>query len=198
MKTKRYSFSLIEVVIAMTMLVMLASVLFSYYRRSALVNIEIEQVKKNTLERHFLLQRLTGVISNITQDESSFETIQSPEASGLVLSFSIDNQLDQNPDLSGVVDAAIYMNKERGLILTLWDHKEQPYHTLLLSKIEKIQWSFFDPKSKTWLNQWSRKMYMPEIAKLTVFFPKQKEAVEFPFFPSSQRCKINYQSQEKE
>jgi len=156
---KKHSFTLIEVVIALSLMGIISGVLFSYWRDLNIKSARIEQVKATFLQRESLQIRLSEIFSLLTDDLTATED---------ELTFRYDNGVDPNPHLCGEIEGRLFfesgvlflesksleqdemrleslMREVKNFRFDLFEVDEEPIHLRLF--IDDITFPFFLPKA---------------------------------------------------
>lgn len=145
--------------IALSLMGIIASVLFSYWRDLNMKNHQIEQVKVAFFKRETLQLRLSEIFSSLTEDL---------DVSEQELLFYYDNGIDPNPNFCSEIKGKLFFNKgtlyleSRSLIndevrleplmteirdfrFEVFEVEDRPIHVRLI--IEDIVFPFFLPKA---------------------------------------------------
>ena len=143
MKKRRFA-TLIEMVIAIGLLSILLTTLFSWYRHLTLQKGLIYETKWPILEERYVDQRLNTVFARL-QDEQPFFTTDNDSS----LVFLFDNSPHREPELAKTVLAHLYLDsKDQTLCLGIWPHpstnEKEPYEKQVLlgtstKKLKKTQ-----------------------------------------------------------
>ena len=153
-KYNRYSFSLIELLIAFSLGVFLLVSLFSVHVIIRQHHKKAREFSKGVLEEAYVFQRLQTLFTSILNtNESVFYT------NGNSLIFTYDNGPDLNPSFSGSVLGQILVDEEDRLLLLTWS-LEDPTHPkkeeIFMHSTNSISFSFFHPLLESRFDQWDK------------------------------------------
>lgn len=135
-KTTKSYMTLIEVLIAMSLLSVILVVTFGFFQELSVVNQKTDKVLKESFQKRYVESRLSYVFSHIlneskTDEKFYFLTMTEDEFSNfpsLVLSFN--NQTVYDSKAAAHVLARLFVNKEKKLCLAIWPmpikKKDQP------------------------------------------------------------------------
>ncbi len=146
---KKFSFTLVEVFIAFSLSAILIAFLFFYYKNANIIDAQIATAKEVILQRNYTFRKLTEMFYQI--DENSPFYLQRKEDGYSRLHFSLQDQVDPDPNFAGLQKCFLDERKE-GLYFIIEtsaqsEKKQREEHLLSLSS--KIQWLFYqiDPKT---------------------------------------------------
>jgi prepilin-type N-terminal cleavage/methylation domain-containing protein len=142
---KKRALSLIEMIITLSLLSLLLTTLFFWYRSLTLQKEAFQQIRGPLLEERYAQQRLQAIFSSV---ELPFFT---PSSSSLV--FLFDRGPSLIPELSGKVIAKLYFDEpHQCLCLGVWPkpNKENPRKFpsqtfILLDKVSSCTFHFYNP-----------------------------------------------------
>lgn len=218
---KRPKFTLIEVLVALTLTGLLLSALFGVYWQIQVAT----RVGLKAEERNFHLlyaqMRLTQVLSAIEADtqkrgekqaEYFFYLSENPQA----LTFTYDNGTGAGADFSNSVIGKLLLNNKEQLVLYTWPaisrHPEEnpPFRKeILLEKVLSVEYSFYRPPQpkmegrdidpgntsdgyNTFTDFWPLERYAaPAVIKMTIE-QKELKPITFTFAMPSQTQRIVY------
>ncbi len=145
------SFSLIEVMISLSLVSLLLTSLFFWYNHLTSGKRELQEKQWLLVEERYCHQRLNKIFSTcdrplFTSDE------QLPNLSRGSLVFTFDRGIADDPLLCGRVLARLYHDPEKNrLCLGLWPYSEklqEPSETyILLTDVSSMEMSFYRPPS---------------------------------------------------
>ena len=143
------SFSLIEVMVSLSLFAVLLTSLFFFYNHMTRGKIELHKKAWPLLEERYCHQRLTKIFS--TCDSPCFTTqerLSNLSAGSLV--FTFDRGIADDPLLCGKVLGRLYHDPEKNrLCLGVWplSQKEPAETYVLLTDVTSMQMSFYEPPS---------------------------------------------------
>jgi len=152
MLIKKNNFTLIEVLVCIFLIGMIFSLLFKFFTQITILEIKIDKAAEKIHQSNNFYVQLTNCFSKIKLkdfDKSPFYT--KLESNKLIMHFCFDNGVDPDPDLSDVVDAMIYVNDEKKLILEIKKNENaltKSRKIILLKKVEKINYLFLSSKDE--------------------------------------------------
>lgn len=156
-KSRRLHMTLLETLIAMSLLGVLLVILFSFFRELSVLSQAAEIKQKESFQMRYVENRLSYVFERIVNERSSgrdFYFYLQPPAPDFSkdpsLVFTFDNGVRNNPYYSGDVLARLYLDFEQKLHLTIWPLRvEKPFlymhDEILLQGVKQIQFSFYAP-----------------------------------------------------
>ncbi len=189
MKRKR-SLTLLEVIIALTLLGILLTSLFNSFHQGLKKNITAKGLKQKVLQLELFQQRLKNLFSHL-DCEAGMSLEKHPDAHGLALIVSYKHPVDSEFDMCGVLQGMIFLNKNKELCLISWSQKGKVRNEILLDKIDTFKCRLFNPKKAEWSETWSIKN---EEDPVMIAIDLKWEGKEMPFvffFPESDQ-KITY------
>ncbi len=139
--SRRSAFTLVEVVISMTLFALLLSSLFFWYRHLTYQKGEVERIKRPLIEEHFAWQRLDQVLSKA---EAPFFT----DHEGVI--FYFDRGVGSDPALSDTVIGKLHYDERLQILsLTIWpadpEEREPTQSFTLLDKVTEYSYQFYSP-----------------------------------------------------
>lgn len=162
---KRAYFTLIELVIALTLTSVLMLLLTFFYRDLTTVDAHSEKIQRENFLLRYAENRLAQIIPETLDGYQSkgnplFFTVQEnslslPSAPHLI--FLYDNHANLNPDLSSTVLGRLYIDQEHRLCLATWPFymKKTPFELgedfqkeVLLENVETLSYEFFVPPDR--------------------------------------------------
>ncbi len=193
---RRHAVSLIEVLIAMTLLTLLLGSLFSWYHHLTQKKGELETFKRTHLEEYYAWQRLEQILPKA---QAPFYT----EDGALI--FRFDRGLHSQPLLSETVLGKLYFDEAlHTLCLGIWPDPKQeeaprsPSQTFtLLDNVSAFTFQLYSPPDPfpkpvdpeqigkprpipTWQNTWLAEYEtLPALVQLTIERGDQKRALYF-------------------
>ncbi len=151
MKIRRLGFSLLEILISISIAAILFGVLFSKVREFAFLRKECKSLEAECLERQAVQIRLQEVFSSLASSESagSFYTQSSS------IHFQIEKTLDIDPSFIGKMQCSLSQEGEQ-LQFKMVGKAGQSRSEVLATKIKGLSLRFFSAKEKTWAENWSK------------------------------------------
>lgn len=140
-------FLLFEILIALSLMGILISLLFSFMTQSLRVEKKMERARATVLERQNIQMRLQDVFTSLSiQKDSAIYTQLFPREEKLSLVVTFDNGIDPDPAFSGIVLGRIYLDNEKNLCLAIWPldpTKNRPWRKeILASKVLDFSFQF--------------------------------------------------------
>lgn len=190
-KRKARSLTLIEVVIALTLIGMILSLLwqaiFGLQRRS------ITEQKKSTssVEKALFYTRLSQLFNCLDKDSAPLYTEKNSHSALPVFVVSAHHPIDTERAFSGLLKSSLTL--EEGHI-TLTSYAKQGEETLkehFFSHVKSLSISFFDPSLAQWKESWEKtSKNTPAIVRIT--YQRENKEEELFFFPSGEAAPILY------
>lgn len=193
-KTRRHSFILIEVIIAISLFAILLSVLFGIFSSYIKTDQAITKARgryEKLLLAQVKLQRVFAHTDFTDRDHNYFYL----DADGSLV-FTYDNSYEIATQFPNTVLAKLYVEDENKLQLAIWEHSEDHYETVperfrkdfILDNVSDIEFEFFKApfiqkdkakKTKTeadpdiaqgrWVSTWEKKLKSaPTLLKITL------------------------------
>ncbi|MBS0651851.1 MAG: type II secretion system protein [Verrucomicrobia bacterium] len=183
-RTKRYSLTLLEVMIALSLAAILMSALMTTYYQASKKRIAAQELKKNSLSVELMRQRLVHLFAKTSAAEKTcFYTGFHPQAIGTCLIFTFNNGVDRSLEFCDDVTGMLYLNANRELCLASWGTNGGIRNEVLLENTEGLCMNFFDPKKKEWKSDWKKEDPFPPFFKINwSFCDLPKEVLQSAFF----------------
>ena len=198
MRRKKSPFLLLEILVALSLMTMLLSVLFSFLVQSLRVENKMEKARGLILERQNLQVRMQDILTSlrVTGKGAALYTQKFPKEERFSLVTLFDNGIDPEPPFSGAVIGRIYLDEKHNLVLSYWpidsEEKERTWRKeILFSNVSEMQFFFLNPDEEKhfiytdrpkvfWDRSWSKdKIAPPSMVRLML---KQNEkSFEFAF-----------------
>lgn len=162
---KKY-FTLIEVIIALTLISILMTFLFGFYQNMTVVQNGLDKTREENFRRLYLQQRLTDILSTASVEENLFGnrelifyTTKDENTSMLENSLILiyNNGVNALPWFSGTVLGRLYLDKNGRLCLTTWPSpalwkkegkvldKLPSKREILLEDVQNLSFEFYVP-----------------------------------------------------
>jgi type II secretory pathway component PulJ len=184
---KKYSLTLLEIVVAITLLGFLLTGLFNCFRQGIKKNIAAKELKQKVLELELFQQRL----KNLFDEETGLSLQEHPEASGLALIVNYNQPVDPEFEMCGILEGMLFLNKNKELCLASWSEKGKGRIEILLDKVDAFKCGFFDSKKREWIDTWSSKEEKkPVMVSIDLVWNGNK--VPFVFFLVDSSEQISY------
>lgn len=136
---KRFSFSLLEVLIALPLALMLILSLTQNFSLLTQSNKKLDQRYEKALERHYFQRRLQYILSRVTEQKIKHEFFK-PKA----IEFNFDNGKSLQDQASGKVYAKFCLDTQsQELVLLLYDQKTEIRKEILLSQVADLELSYW-------------------------------------------------------
>jgi hypothetical protein len=187
---KKHSLTLLEVIVAIALLGILLTGLFNCFRQGLKKNIAAKELKQKVLQLELFRLRLKNCFATWDQ-ESGMSLQRHPEASGLALIAAYQQTEDREFDMCGVLEAMLFLNRNKELCLASWSEKGKGRIEILLDKVDAFKCRLFDPKKGEWTEEWpSKKEENPVMVAIDLKWGG--EEMPFVFFLSDSSEKISY------
>ena len=198
MRRKKHPFLLLEILVALSLMTMLLSVLFSFLVQSLRVENRMGKARGLILERQNLQVRMQDILTSlrVTGCGSALYTQKFPKEEGYSLVTLFDNGIDPEPPFSGAVIGRIYIDEDHNLALSYWpsnsDEKERRWRKeTLFSNVSEMQLLFLNPDEKEhfihtdrpkvlWDRSWSKGKTAPP-SMVRMMLKQNDEIFEFAF-----------------
>jgi hypothetical protein len=161
-KAKRRWMTLIEVLIASSLLTILLTVLLGVYYHVSANYAEVQKVHQEAFKRRYMQNRLTQIFANIPETwihKKKGIIFTSQNALGTIgnsLIFAFDNRADSTPTLSGYSYGHLHVNPQHQLCLVIWSAEKADDKSdmlppivmkqeVLLYDVDSIAFQFYAP-----------------------------------------------------
>ncbi len=200
-RARRRSFTLLEVVIALSLTSIALFFLFGYYHQLTVVSLEAEKIQERFSARQRLQTRLMQVFSDFPtgdKQEGFLYTDTTSEGLNLSLIFAFNHGIDSDPLLCGQVKAMLFLARDKKLKLRILplEGKTEEREEILIEQIDSIAFSFFDLRIDDWKSEWNKDAAaFPSMLKviLTEKTGDKKEDVSYAFFLPSSQLPVEYE-----
>jgi type II secretory pathway pseudopilin PulG len=189
---KKYCLTLLEVVIAMTLLSFLLTGLFNFFYQGLKKSITAKELKQKILQLELFQLRLKNLFSNL-DEQPGFLLEKHPDAIGSALIVCHKQSVDPEFEMCGILQGMIFLNKNKELCLISWSERGAARLEVLLDKIETFKCRLFDPTKNEWTEKWTEKN---EEDPVMVAIDLKSGGREMPFvffLPGSQQITYNAQ-----
>lgn len=201
---RKSGFTLIEVILAITILAMLGGAVASILQGSIASATALTEVSNRQSQVQALLQLINSSFRNLGS-QTLFIAQKNPivDQSNLFLMFNDSSQLflwhrdhsrypakiltawpnEKGLQSIGILEYDRYFkastSSENRFSATGWKHKIE-----LLNDVKSISWRFWNQKTKQWLTDWRNPMQRPEGVELTLQLAESKEpTIHFFYLP---------------
>jgi len=191
---KRYSFSLVELIVAMTLIAIVFAGFSTIFVHFALHESHMASRTKKFAHLQLHASSLQRIISSAAFDRDSkycfyTEEPQSSQEQGVGLVFTFNRGVDRDPDFSNINIARLFLNKKGKLILASWPDpklfkgdpppiRKEVFFTNVASFSMRF-YSFKEPKQNAksvpqkgvWLDTWEREYKtQPQLIEISLTF----------------------------
>lgn len=119
-------------------------------------------LRANLTHELIMQLRLSQVFESLSE-KSLFYTDPHEDAKNLALYFTFQNGVDHEQKFSGEIEAALYLNRENQLVLSLKNERKEVF----MGNISHFEMEFFHPKEKEWTREWTNDQ-LPPIIRIRV------------------------------
>jgi len=179
---KSLSFTLLEVIIAIGLTALLLGILFRYYHQVSINNLKAHQLQQKIFSLSLFQEKLGQIFSQLSfEDDEEGETLlfctrEIRESVCPALFFKYDNGVDPDPAFCDELEGMIYLDQNKCLSLVNRSKNGTPRKEILLEKIAKISFRFFDTFDNSWKDTWSTEDdSLPTLIELSIFFADKEE-----------------------
>jgi type II secretory pathway pseudopilin PulG len=199
---KRPNMTLLEVLIAMTLLSFLLLFIFSFFRDLSKIDQWAHVQQFNTFQMRYGEYRLGYIFSKLINEgdrakkgtifrcDSSQKTEGFSKFPSLIFKYNNGPRLD--PDFSGDLLGRLYLNEDKQLCLASWPlFSQQPQASMrkeiLMENIESLKFEFFktplqsqaEPSAISgWQDEWSDQSKFPGLIKVHVSILEKKDPTQ--------------------
>lgn len=210
MKRKR-PLTLLEVVIALSLLSLLLTTLFSVYATLQRADLSLQEIHNQQLKSRSLeIQLKNALVCSLPVEKEKTYFFTEDLFGHPSLIFSYDRGPQTDPFLSGVVLGRLYLSQNQELVLTTWPdpcRKEACgycFEEILAEGVESLQFLFYAPPNKqlvveteeagakkhpapglssTWEKSYE---FLPPLVQIHLLFTEQKEQKLYLYLPHHQ------------
>ncbi len=188
------TFFLFEILVALSLMGVLISLLFSFMVQSVRVEKKMEKARSVILERQRFQIRIQDLLTTLSSQPSlpSLYTQKFPKEETESLIVFFDYGIDPDPSFSGIVTGRIYIDENHDLCLACWPTQEDKEHLwrkeILLSDVSSFSLQFLTSLEKSnpeeskaiWKGTWPKeKKGLPCIIR--VILEKENRTLQFAF-----------------
>lgn len=174
-------FTLLEVLISLTLTTILLSVLLAAYFQAETASLEGERFRNNLWPKRTMMQRLNALFTSLETPNAKDKLFFFSAQDGSALIFSYDNGMSLTPTFSGDVISELYLSKEKELSLLTWPSRESwtdeappdPKREVFLSGVDSLQFEFFqvagEKENPQWVDSWDKaKNALPGMIRMRI------------------------------
>lgn len=174
-------FFLFEILIALSLMTILLSLLFSFMVQSVRVEKKMEKARAVILERQHLQIRIQDLLTTLSPQEGlpPLYTQTFPKEKGMSLIAFFDYGIDPDPAFSGIVTGRIFIDEQNNLCLACWPRAEDKEHLwrkeILLSNVSNVSLQFLtaietpDAPKVAWSPSWPKeKKELPGMIRMSL------------------------------
>lgn len=175
---KRRLFTLLELLIAMTLTMLILSALAYFYRQFDAINQEMDVQQEELFKQLYLSTRLADILPKTTAPKSEsdsffFYTAPAGTEGSPSLVFSYNNGIKLDPDFSQDVLGRLYIDKDKRLCLAVWPsvarwgdlHTPPMKSEILMEPVESLAFRFYIPPKKDRKKVWEQAKMDVKIAE---------------------------------
>ena len=210
LRLKKKTLILFELLIALSLVGVLITLLFSFFVESARLEKKLDAARFTITKRAELQTRLDTVFTTLDSQASTpcLSTQKIDKEHLLNVNLIFDNGIDPDPEYSGSVEGHIYLDSENNLCLTIkpFDEKSSNSRTeVLLGNVVDFDFEFLGPKGNkkdkekpvtpelSWKKEWEGLQgRIPSMIRLQVRKKNEKEPLQFAVFLPSSDALIQY------
>jgi type II secretory pathway component PulJ len=155
-KTFKHYFTLLETLIALTLLSVLLTIIFGLFRELSFITTQIGEREKESFQMRYVEMRLNGLFQRIVNEKEAtkrkFYFYTQPAEEGISnqtsLIFTFNNKARANPNFSDDILARLYVDEHHQLVLVTWPiYSEQPHREMqkeiLLQNVRGMSFQFY-------------------------------------------------------
>lgn len=183
-KKRKNAFTLIEIVIAFTLLGALIYSLYLGFGSLSRAHIHFQQAQKESMDKAKLQLRLHQLLDALVEEVDSafrFHTGYFPGSKHTALFFTF-YPTDHDPKFAVPLNSVLFLDLKNRLQLLSKNSNGDERIEILAEKTEKVVLDFFDEEEKIWKNEWSKENPIPPlIVRIQLTFISKTEA-NYVFF----------------
>lgn len=187
-------FTLLEVLISLTLTTIILGVLLSAYFQAESLSREGEKLQREIQPKRALAARLDEIFLNLEQPKANEQFFFMPVESELL--FSYYNGANLDPAFSGEVLGRLFLDDQGYLVMLTWPPRKlwpeggfPPFRReVLLTGIDQIGFKFFATATESqparWVESWAKDVQeLPGIIELTITLKDSSEESFYFFVP---------------
>lgn len=141
---KKYSFTLLEVMIASVLVGVVLTFLFTFFRQTLARKQQIHTIKERVMQVELVRLRLMHLFNHLAKEKGNVVSLAHPEADGKACLLYGGQGIDPDPSFSKEGYAMLYKTQDNRLALCRWnEEKKRTRIDTLLKKVESLSFSFF-------------------------------------------------------
>lgn len=153
---RKYSFTLLEVMIATFLVGIIVAFLFTYFRQTLVRKQQLHTLKEKIMQVELVRLRLTHLFDQLVREKGKIESIAHQDAHGTALLLYCTYGVDPDSCFSKESYCMLYKTHDKRLALCRWDkEKKQTRIDTLLNKVEELSFAFFT--NGKWQETWPPK-----------------------------------------
>ncbi len=196
MRRKRYSFTLLETMVALAIAAVIFSFLFSSFRHLHVLRKEVEVLRSAASKKHSFHLRLLSLTHQLSdgdqkttestegKDEAlsgSFYTTEYGPRKERALVMKCQNALDIDRRFLGENRIVLFVDTLHHRLNLMTEGAEgHRREEIFMENIQKMEVRCLDLEKKTWCEEWLPSMDLPSMLKI-VLFTTDRQAMEFVF-----------------
>ncbi len=157
-RKKRHPLTLLEMMVAFSLLGILLATLWGLYRSWLVTSEKNQNAQVQIHKMLFVKERLDKIallVASSQEGEANYLFTPRERVEGLpTVCFSYYNQPDPVPSFNGQVSSLLYLNSIKELCLATWSQEKEERIDLLLQGVSSFSLSYFDPQTNLWREDW--------------------------------------------
>lgn len=159
-KLKKCYLTLLETLIALSLLTLLLTIIFGFFRQMSTLSMLTEVKQSEAFKLRYLESRLAFFFERVVNENktsSDFYFYIDPTTNGQSLFpslvFTFDNGVRANPNFSGEVLSRLYLDSDHQLCMATWPiHLQEPalfmQKEILMTGVQKLAFALYQPPEK--------------------------------------------------
>lgn len=192
MRKKRCPFTLLEIMIAITLMGILSTVLFSSLRHVLFANAEIQRLKQESHSKVVFKHRLEQMFSKLSNEKKGSAILDYQEKP-ISLTIQYKNGLERDSKFWHTVEGKLYIDQESKTIWLKTISKEGQREEILFQGAKGLSFLFFNPETKKWEEKWDSPSEVPLMLQVRIE-RIEDEPLDFAFFLDSNEQGIVFNS----
>jgi hypothetical protein len=184
---KKYSLTLLEVVIAISLLGILLAGLFAVFYQSLKSQGIALELKQEVLRLELFQQKMRTLLSK----EKEVWLGKHPDVKGTALFFNYEEKADPDFEMCGEIQGMLFLSDQKELCLASFSKAGIARVEPLLEKVEGCSFSLFDLKKKTWQSHPEKKKENSP-AMVRIELVQKGASIRYVFFLKASGEKISY------
>ena len=190
-KVAKLSLTLLEVILAITLLTALLAGVFNLFRQGVQKNVSARELKQQVLQWELFQQKMRTLLA--TSSEGAWID-KHPDSALPALFIVYQHAADPDVAMRGEVMGMLYLNRAKELCLSSWSAQGATRVETLLENIDTWTCQLFDAKQGAWNVAWPQAKKEPP-AMVNITLTQNANATAFAFFLRSSDEKILYKGQ---